>query len=134
MQQLLDELPYNPGDARCPSQAFAARTVHCLDGALLAAVALRAMGYPALITFLDAEQDDGHALAVFKSRDGKCFGCVAKSNFSGIRYREPVHSCNQCRFGLYSTHALQVYRSMRELVMSLFDQCEQFAPNSTTAF
>ncbi len=94
MQQLLDEMPYNTGNARCPSQAFAACTVHCLDGALLAAVALRAMGYPALLTFLDAEQDDGHALAVFKSADGKCYGCVAKSNFSGIRYREPVQNYN----------------------------------------
>jgi hypothetical protein len=40
-------------------------------------------------------------LAIFKRNGG--FGALAKSNFSGLRYREPV------------------YRSLRELVMSYFE-------------
>ncbi len=45
--------------------------------------------------------DDDHVIAVFKV-DGH-WGAVAKSNFTTLRYREPV------------------YRSLRELVMSYFD-------------
>ena len=45
--------------------------------------------------------DDDHVLAVFR-RNG-LWGCVAKSNFPWLRYREPV------------------YRTIRELVMSYFE-------------
>jgi len=46
-------------------------------------------------------RDDDHVLAVFRER-GR-WGAVAKSNFAGLRYREPV------------------YRDLRELAMSYFD-------------
>jgi hypothetical protein len=49
----------------------------------------------------EPERDDDHLLAVFK-RDG-LYGAVAKSNFVGLRYREAI------------------YRSLRELVMSYFE-------------
>jgi len=104
VQALIDHLPYNTDDiARCPKDALAARKVHCLDGGLLAAAALRRLGHEPLIVFLDATEDDGHVLAIFKSADGKAFGAVGKSNFVWLRYREPV------------------YRSLRELVMSYFE-------------
>ena len=104
VQQLLNECKYNTDPVvRCPAEAFAARKAHCLDGAGLAAAAMRGLGYPARIAFLNAVEDDGHALCIFKSKDGKRFGAVAKSNFVGLRYREPV------------------YKSMRELVMSYFE-------------
>jgi hypothetical protein len=45
--------------------------------------------------------DDDHVIAIFKD-DGH-WGAVAKSNFTTLRYREPV------------------YRSIRELIMSYFD-------------
>ncbi len=70
---------------------------------MFAAAALRRLGFPPLLVDLLPEpgMDDDHVLAIFR-RNG-CFGAVAKSNFAGLRYREPV------------------YRSLRELIMSYFD-------------
>jgi hypothetical protein len=66
-------------------------------------MALRRLGYPPLILdMLSNGRDDEHLLALFKA--GGCWGAVAKSNFVGLRFREPV------------------YRTIRELVMSYFEQ------------
>jgi hypothetical protein len=86
---------------RSPRQVLHDCCAHCTDGALFAAAALRRLGDPPLIMDLRAVRDDDHLVAVFR-RDGR-LGAVAKSNFSGLRYREPV------------------YRSLRELAMSYFD-------------
>lgn len=74
-----------------------------MDGALLAAAALRVQGRPPLILDLEADDDldDDHVLAVFKGRFG--WGSIARSNYSGLRFREPL------------------YRTIRELVMSYFE-------------
>jgi hypothetical protein len=77
------------------------RTAQCMDGAIFAAAALRLQGHPPLLVDLEAEQDDDHVIAVF--RKGDAWGAIARSNYSGLRYREPV------------------YRSLRELVMSYFE-------------
>jgi hypothetical protein len=77
------------------------RTAHCLEGAVFAAAALSALGFPPLLVDLEAVQDTDHVIAVYRL-DGH-WGAIAKSNFSGLRYREAV------------------YRSLRELVMSYFD-------------
>jgi hypothetical protein len=81
---------------------------HCLDGGLMAAVALRRIGEPGMLIDLvplhdqnGKKLDDDHVLAVFR-RHG-AWGAIAKSNFPWLRYREPV------------------YRSLRELVMSYFE-------------
>lgn len=105
IQAFLDTVPYSPEDKdRCPLEVMQDRLAHCLDGGLFAAMALRRIGYPPLIIDLipDPGMDDDHILAIFKQKD--CYGAVAKSNFTGLRYREPV------------------YRSLRELVMSYFEQ------------
>jgi hypothetical protein len=60
-----------------------------MDGALFAAAALRVQGHPPLLVDLEAVQDDDHVLAVFRER--RRWGAVARSNYSGLRYREPVH-------------------------------------------
>ena len=104
IQAFLDETPYSPADFnRCPLRVIRDGQANCFDGALLAAAALRRLGNPARIIDLLPEPgtDDDHVLAVF--RRGSGWGALAKSNFSGLRYREPV------------------YRSLRELVMSYFD-------------
>ncbi|MFZ4578659.1 MAG: hypothetical protein ACOYOB_09735 [Myxococcota bacterium] len=102
IQVFLDETPYSTESIyRSPLSVLRDRRAHCFDGALLAAAALRRMGEPPLILDLRAHDDDDHVLAIFK-RDGH-FGCIAKSNTSVLRYREPV------------------YRSLRELAMSFFD-------------
>lgn len=102
IQAFLDAVPYSCEPVyRSPRQVLADRLAHCFDGALLAAAALWRLGRPPLIVDMVAERDDDHILAVFKQ--GGCWGAVAKSNFAGLRYREPV------------------YRSLRELVMSYFE-------------
>lgn len=104
VQAYLDAIPYSPEDAnRCPRRVLVDRQAHCLDGALLAAAGLRLLGYPPLILDLqpDPGKDDDHVLAIFRIEGA--YGALAKSNCSGLRYRAPV------------------YRSLRELVMSYFE-------------
>lgn len=104
IQAFLDSIPYSAEDRnRCPLNVLDDRQAHCLDGALFAAAALRRLGDPPLLVdmYPDPGMDDDHVLAIFR-RHGR-LGAIAKSNFVGLRYREPV------------------YRSLRELVMSYFD-------------
>lgn len=105
IQRFLDEeVGYNKekdGETcRSPRRVLRDRLAHCAEGAYFAAAALRMLGHPPLIVDLMAVRDDDHLLAVFQ-QDG-CWGAVAKSNYSGLRFREPV------------------YRTVRELVMSYF--------------
>ncbi len=104
IQEFLDSIPYSPdGFYRCPLRVLRDRTAHCFDGAMFAAAALRCIGYPPLILDMFSNgRDDEHLLALFKA--GGRWGAVAKSNFVGLRYREPV------------------YRGLRELAMSYFEQ------------
>lgn len=102
IQRFLDELPYNLGyTARSPRKVLHDRTASCLEGAIFAAAALRVLGFPPLIFDLEADRDTDHVVAIFKVRGG--WGAIAKSNFTGCRYREPV------------------YRTLRELAMSYFN-------------
>ena len=102
IQRLLDDMPYHLEDtAWSPRLVLAANTSHCYEGALFAAAALRANGYPPLLLDIEAEHDTDHVIAIYRV-DG-CWGAVAKSNYTGCRYREPV------------------YRSLRELAMSYFN-------------
>jgi hypothetical protein len=84
-----------------PRRVLRHMLAHCMEGALLAAAALRVHGFPPLLLDLEAVRDDDHVLAVFQQHGA--WGAIAKSNFSGLRYREPV------------------YRTLRELVMSYFE-------------
>ncbi|HTH19993.1 MAG TPA: hypothetical protein VL912_07925, partial [Candidatus Udaeobacter sp.] len=96
IQKFLDDLPYNLRyDARSPKKVLHDRVASCLEGGIFGAAALRILGFPPLIFDLEAEQDTDHVVAIFKLRGH--WGAVAKSNFTGCRYREPV------------------YRSLREL-------------------
>lgn len=102
IQLFLDEIRYRPEDENyCPLSVFRDQKAHCFDGGLLAAVCLRRLGYPPAIVQMIPWNDDDHILAIYK-RNGR-FGAVAKSNFVGLRIREPV------------------YTSLHELIMSYFD-------------
>ena len=102
IQRALDAMPYHlAGTAWSPRRVLRERTAHCLEGAVFAAAALRVLGFPPLLLDLEAVQDTHHVIAVFRVRGH--WGAIAKSNFSGLRYREPVH------------------RTLRELVMSYFE-------------
>ncbi|HUX66614.1 MAG TPA: hypothetical protein VMV31_03915 [Terriglobales bacterium] len=106
IQHFLDtRIAYNlepDGDTlRSPRRVLRDRTAHCLEGALLAAAALRVQGFPPLLVDFESVRDDDHVIAVFK-RQGH-WGAIGKSNYAGLRFREPV------------------YRSLRELAMSYFE-------------
>jgi hypothetical protein len=102
IQRFLDDMPYHLADtAWSPRRVLSENTSHCFEGALLAAAALRANGYPPLIFDLEAEQDTDHVIAIYRTKGH--WGAIAKSNYTGCRYREPV------------------YRSLRELALSYFD-------------
>ena len=61
------------------------------------------LGYPALIVnMFPNRRDDEHLVALFR-RFG-AWGAVGKSNFVGLRFREPIH------------------RTLRELMLSYFEQ------------
>ena len=67
IQKFLDALPYQYADtAWSPQRALRERKGHCLEGALIAAAALRVSGYPPLLVDLEAVRDDDHVLAVYR--------------------------------------------------------------------
>jgi hypothetical protein len=90
IQRFLDDLAYDVKGAGCrsPRRVLRERSVQCMDGALFAAAALRLQGQRPLILDLEGDRDTDHVLAVF--RQNGCWGSIARSNFSGLRYREPV--------------------------------------------
>jgi hypothetical protein len=106
IQRFLDEeVGYNqePNGETCysPRTVLKKRVAHCMEGALLAAMALRRLGFPPLLVDLEAVRDSDHVLAVYRL-NGR-WGSVAKSDYAGLRSREPV------------------YATIRELAMSYFE-------------
>ncbi|MCU0644839.1 MAG: hypothetical protein MUC94_11320, partial [bacterium] len=91
IQLFLDELTYSADEFyRCPRRVLHDRKAHCFDGALFAAAALHFIGYPPLILDLvPNDRDDDHLLALFKMNGH--WGALAKSNFVGLRFREPIY-------------------------------------------
>src|SRR6185295_12924041 len=91
LQRFLDELDYDVSGRHCrsPRRVLREGQVQCMDGALFGAAALRVQGHPPLILDLEADRDDDHVLAVYRYRGG--WGAIGRSNFSGLRFREPVH-------------------------------------------
>jgi hypothetical protein len=115
IQQYLDGIAYNlelDGDTfRSPRRVLRDRTANCIEGAVLAAAALRVQGDPPLIMDLTAVRDEDHVIAVFRRRG--LWGAIGTSKFTGLRYREPV------------------YRTIRELAMSFFEQYYNLAGERT---
>lgn len=103
IQRFLDDLAYDAKGRSCrsPRRVLRERTVQCADGAFFAAAALRLQGHPPLIMDLEALHDDDHVVALFR-RNG-CWGAIGRSNFSGLRFREPL------------------FRTVRELALSYFE-------------
>lgn len=102
IQTFVDGLTYQYADtAGSPARVLREGKGHCLEGALLAAAALRVNGHPPLLMDLEAARDDDHVIALYRERG--LWGGIAKSNFAGLRFRAPV------------------YRTLRELALSYFD-------------
>ena len=102
IQAYLDAMTYDYSDtARSPRRVLREKRGHCMEGALLAAAALRANGHPPLLMDLEAVRDDDHVIALY--REHGLWGGIAKSNYAGLRFRAPV------------------YRTLRELALSYFE-------------
>jgi hypothetical protein len=102
IQIFLDNCEYNAtSETRSPRYILKNRTAHCTEGAIFAAACLELSGFTPLLVDLQAVNDDDHVIAVYKIKN--YWGAVAKSNFTTLRYREPV------------------YKSFRVLAMSYFD-------------
>ena len=102
IQRFIDALPYQYADtAWSPQRVLRERKGHCLEGALLAAAALRLNGRPPLLMDLEGVRDDDHVVAIYSEYG--LWGSIAKSNFAGLRFRAPI------------------YRTFRELALSYFE-------------
>lgn len=104
IQDFLDSLRMNFEDT-CfsPRRVLQTKKAHCMEGAMLAALALRFAGHPPLVLDLKSvPHDDDHVVAPF-NQNGH-WGAISKTNHGVLRYREPV------------------YRTIRELAMSYFHE------------
>lgn len=107
IQDYLNKIPINFeefGDtSMSPRQVLKLKKAHCLEGAILAAVALWYHGHkPLLLDLVTTKNDDDHVVALFKQNG--YWGAISKTNHAVLRYREPV------------------YKTIRELAMSYFHE------------
>jgi hypothetical protein len=107
IQDFLDKIPINkePDGDTCTSPLITLRrnVAHCMEGALVAALALWMHGEkPLILDLKSASGDVDHLVALFR-KDGY-WGGITKTNHAVLRYREPV------------------YRDVRELAMSFFHE------------
>jgi hypothetical protein len=102
IQRFIDELTYQYANtAWSPQRVLRERKGHCMEGALVAAAALRLQGHAPLLMDLEGVHDDDHVVALY--REHGLWGGIAKSNFAGLRFRAPI------------------YRTLRELAVSYFE-------------
>ena len=102
IQLYLNNIRYNPDKGtNSPGKVLKMQKANCFEGALFAAAALRVLGHKPLIVDIMSVNDDDHIIAVFKHNN--CFGAVAKSNTTTLRFREPI------------------YKTLKELILSYFE-------------
>ncbi|MEK7497203.1 MAG: hypothetical protein AAB657_04895 [Patescibacteria group bacterium] len=107
IQDFINKIPINfeRGGETClsPLEVLKQKRAHCIEGAMLAAVALRLQGCePLLLDLKSVWHDDDHVVALFKERG--FWGAISKTNHAVLRYREPI------------------YKNVRELAMSYFHE------------
>lgn len=108
IQDFLETIPENmeiDGEETClsPRRVLRERRAHCIEGAMLACVALWYHGEsPLLMDFEAADYDEDHVIVPFR-RYGR-WGAISKTNHHMLRYRDPV------------------YRTIGELAMSYFHE------------
>lgn len=107
VQDFLNELGTNHerGGETCSSPLVTLRrgSAHCMEGALVAALALWMNGGTPLLMDLRTSRDDyDHIVTLF--RVGRRWGGITKTSHAVLRYREPI------------------YRDVRELAMSYFHE------------
>lgn len=107
IQDYLDALPinYEKKGETCmsPRRVLKEQKAHCMEGALLAALALHLQEErPLLLDLKTMKGDDDHVVALYK-RNGY-WGAISKTNHATLRFRDPV------------------YKSVRELAASYFHE------------
>lgn len=107
VQDYLDSIPMNwekKGETHySPRMVLREKKAHCIEGALVAALAFWIAGEEPLLMDLSARlPDDDHVVALYK-RNGY-WGMVSKTNHPTIRFRDPV------------------YKTLRELALSYFHE------------
>ena len=107
VQDFVNRIPVNKerGRETCTSPLVTLRRnkAHCMEGALLAALALWMHGHrPLILDLKTTAADVDHLVALFRV-DGY-WGGVTKTNHAVLRYREPI------------------YRNVRELAVSYFHE------------
>lgn len=109
IQNFLDTIPMNwekNGDTyMSPRRVLREGKAHCIEGAILATVALWIVGEPPIIMNLSpisGRGDFDHVVALYKC--GGYWGAISKTNHSCLRFRDPI------------------YRTPRELALSYFHE------------
>ncbi|MBP9869759.1 hypothetical protein KBC59_04355 [Patescibacteria group bacterium] len=107
IQDFLETIPINhePEGDTClsPRRVLREKRAHCIEGAMLAALAFRLRGEKPLVLDLTAAPHDfDHVVCVFRQHGH--WGAISKTNHAVLRYREPV------------------YKTIRELVLSYFHE------------
>lgn len=109
-QKIQDFLGGMPGNLEKKSETLMSprlvlqkNTCHCVEGALLAGLALWLHGFEPLIVDMKAKRyDTDHVVTVFKQNG--YWGAISKTNHAVLRFRDPV------------------YKNLRELMMSYFHE------------
>ncbi len=106
IQDFLDSIPLNhekKGETyMSPRRALRENKMHCLEGALVAALALYVRGEKPLLMDLKTVNGDDHVVALYKR--GGYWGAISKTNHTSLRFRDPV------------------YYTLRELALSYFHE------------
>lgn len=107
VQDFISHIPQNfeKNGESCMSVRGVLKTnrAHCIEGALLAALAFAVHGQKPLLMDLTAnDNDEDHVIALFK-QDGY-WGAISKGNHAYVRYRDPI------------------YKTVRELALSYFHE------------
>lgn len=103
VQDFIETIPANfePEGDTClsPRRVLREQRAHCIEGAMLAALAFRLQKRPPLLILLRTTKDDfDHVITPFQEHNH--WGAISKSNHAVLRYRDPI------------------YKTIRELVMS----------------
>ena len=106
IQKFVNSIGYNTGKRISVFDVLREKKGDCLEAAIFACFVLQEHKIKSFLIDLTAVRDEDHVLCVFKVKG--LYGAIAQSKFLGLRYRYPV------------------YKSLRELAMSYFDNYFSF--------
>lgn len=107
IQDYLDSIPFNHEEegetCRSPRSTLIHKKAHCLEGALLAYIALLLQNRkPHILSLKTSQGDDDHVVVLYKENGH--WGALSKTNHTVLKWRDPV------------------YKTPRELAMSYFNE------------